>query len=220
MRPPCRPLKWEIGSPPDGALSIVAARPVSAVEGHMDSAANNITAHHLVDPSDRGMTKQTLEIVMNAIAIDLTSSAVSRNPSTGVLIKTYPFLKPQEIESTLAANSKAFKVWRDTPMAGRVACYRRLAAMLRSRSDASPCSRPVRWERPSSPRTPRSRSAPWLSSGLLNTGRRSSPSSRRGGGNRPHPRLLPAHWVGARCHALELPALAGDARCRSDHAVR
>ena len=82
------------------------------------------------------MTKQTLEIVMNAIAIDLTSSAVSRNPSTGVLIKTYPFLKPQEIESTLAANSKAFKVWRDTPMAGRVACYRRLAATLRSRSDA------------------------------------------------------------------------------------
>ena len=73
---------------------------------------------------------------MDTIAIDLTSSAVSRNPSTGVLIKTYPFLKPQEIESTLAANSKAFKVWRDTPMAGRVACYRRLAAMLRSRSDA------------------------------------------------------------------------------------
>ena len=73
---------------------------------------------------------------MNTMAMDPISGAVSRNPSTGALIKSYPFLKPQEIESTLTANAKAFKVWRDTPMAERVACYRRLAATLRSRSDA------------------------------------------------------------------------------------
>jgi succinate-semialdehyde dehydrogenase len=73
---------------------------------------------------------------MNTAAIDISSGAVSRNPTTGELIKTYRFLKPQEIESTLAANTTAFKVWRDTPMAERVACYRRLAATLRSRSDA------------------------------------------------------------------------------------
>jgi succinate-semialdehyde dehydrogenase len=77
-----------------------------------------------------------LEIVMNAAAIHTSSGAVSRNPATGELIKTYPFQTPQEIESTLGANSKAFKVWRDMPMARRVACYRRLAATLRSRSDA------------------------------------------------------------------------------------
>jgi succinate-semialdehyde dehydrogenase len=73
---------------------------------------------------------------MNIVAIDGTSSAVSRNPSAGVLIKTYPFQKPQEVESTLAANAEAFKVWRNTPIAERAACYRRLAATLRSRSEA------------------------------------------------------------------------------------
>jgi succinate-semialdehyde dehydrogenase len=70
---------------------------------------------------------------MNAAAIDAQSGAVSRNPSTGELIKTYPFQTPQEIEQTLTANAKAFKVWRDTPMTERAACYRRLATTLRSR---------------------------------------------------------------------------------------
>src|SRR6516225_4463470 len=73
---------------------------------------------------------------MNTAAIDISSGAVSRNPATGELIRTYPFHTPQEIESTLTANAEAFKVWRDTPMAERVACYRRLAATLRNRSDA------------------------------------------------------------------------------------
>jgi succinate-semialdehyde dehydrogenase len=72
---------------------------------------------------------------MNTVSIDVTSSAVSRNPSTGVLIKTYPFQTPQEVESTLAASAKAFKIWRDTPIAARAACYRRLASTLRSRSE-------------------------------------------------------------------------------------
>jgi succinate-semialdehyde dehydrogenase len=52
-----------------------------------------------------------------------------------MLIKTYPYQTRQEIERTLAANAEAFKVWRNTPMTERVACYRRLAATLRSRSE-------------------------------------------------------------------------------------
>jgi succinate-semialdehyde dehydrogenase len=77
----------------------------------------------------------TLEILMNTVALDITSGAVSRNPTTGKLIKTYPYQTRQEIERTLAANAEAFKVWRDTSMTERVACYRRLAATLRSRSE-------------------------------------------------------------------------------------
>ena len=72
---------------------------------------------------------------MNTAIIDVVSSAVSRNPSTGVLIKPYPFQTPQEIESTLATNADAFMVWRDTSMTERVACYRRLATTLRTRSE-------------------------------------------------------------------------------------
>jgi succinate-semialdehyde dehydrogenase len=72
---------------------------------------------------------------MNTVALDITSGAVSRNPANGKLIKTHPYQTPQETGRTLAANAEAFKVWRETPMAERVACYRRLAATLRSRSE-------------------------------------------------------------------------------------
>lgn len=73
---------------------------------------------------------------MNAAAIDTQLGAVSRNPSTGELINTYPYQTPQEIEQTLTANAGAFKVWRDTPMTERVACYHRLAMTLRRRFKA------------------------------------------------------------------------------------
>ncbi|WP_144147335.1 NAD-dependent succinate-semialdehyde dehydrogenase [Paraburkholderia sp. BCC1884] len=62
--------------------------------------------------------------------------SVSRNPSTGELIKSYPFQTPDEVENTLASNAQAARVWRATPMAERVNCYRRLAATLRDRSEA------------------------------------------------------------------------------------
>jgi succinate-semialdehyde dehydrogenase len=77
-----------------------------------------------------------LEPLMNCTAIEIRSGAVSRNPSTGELIKTYPYQTPQELGQTLAANAEAFKVWRRTSMAERVGCYRRLATTLRSRSEA------------------------------------------------------------------------------------
>jgi succinate-semialdehyde dehydrogenase len=72
---------------------------------------------------------------MNTAAIDVQSGAVSRNPSTGKLIKIYPYQTSQEIEQTLTANVEAFRLWRDTPMMQRVACYRHLATTLRSRSE-------------------------------------------------------------------------------------
>jgi succinate-semialdehyde dehydrogenase len=80
------------------------------------------------------MAEQVLENAMSTAAIDVTSRAVSRNPANGQLIKTYPHQTPEEIEHTLAASAEAFKVWRETPMMERVACYGRLAATLRSRS--------------------------------------------------------------------------------------
>ncbi len=67
---------------------------------------------------------------------DPASSAISRNPATGALIATYPFQTANEIEHVLVANRAAFERWRATAMADRAACYGRLAATLRDRSES------------------------------------------------------------------------------------
>ena len=64
---------------------------------------------------------------------DALAEAISRNPATGDLIKTYPFQTGGEIEGILAAGAAAYAIWRAVPMAERVACYHRLAKTLRSR---------------------------------------------------------------------------------------
>jgi succinate-semialdehyde dehydrogenase len=63
------------------------------------------------------------------------TGAVSRNPATDELIATYPYQTPDEVEATLSENKIAFGIWRATPMAERVAAYRRLASTLRDRSE-------------------------------------------------------------------------------------
>ena len=68
---------------------------------------------------------------------DSAAGAVSRNPASGKLIKDWPFQTAEEIELTLSLGSAAFKEWRATPMGRRVDCYRRLAATLRDRSEAT-----------------------------------------------------------------------------------
>ncbi|ALM86023.1 NAD-dependent succinate-semialdehyde dehydrogenase [Bordetella sp. N] len=59
------------------------------------------------------------------------SNAVSRNPATGELIATYAFQNPAEVERLLEDNASAYRLWRATPMAERVATYRRLADAMR-----------------------------------------------------------------------------------------
>jgi succinate-semialdehyde dehydrogenase len=72
---------------------------------------------------------------MNSKVSELALAAVSRNPSNGELIKTYPHQSPDEVESTLASNAIAARQWRATSMDERVKCYRRLAGTLRDRSE-------------------------------------------------------------------------------------
>ena len=66
---------------------------------------------------------------------DSAPGAISRNPATGELIETYPFLAAEEIEGMLAAGRTAFEAWRAMPLGDRVGCYRRLAATLRERAE-------------------------------------------------------------------------------------
>lgn len=65
----------------------------------------------------------------------LTIGATSRNPATGEFIAHYPFQTADEVERMLDGNAEAYRLWRATPMAVRVATYRRLAAVLRERAD-------------------------------------------------------------------------------------
>lgn len=63
------------------------------------------------------------------------AGATSRNPANGSLIKTFAFQTSEDVERTLAENAAAFATWRATPIADRLHCYRRLAKMLRDRSE-------------------------------------------------------------------------------------
>lgn len=63
------------------------------------------------------------------------TAAISRNPATGELIETYPFQTPEEIERTLASSAAAYATWRGVGLDERLACYGRLAATLRDRSE-------------------------------------------------------------------------------------
>jgi succinate-semialdehyde dehydrogenase len=64
------------------------------------------------------------------------SVATSRNPANGEFIANYAFQTPSEVECLLDAGASAFRLWRATPMVERVAAYRRLAGILRDRSEA------------------------------------------------------------------------------------
>ncbi|PHX40882.1 succinate dehydrogenase [Pseudomonas sp. NZIPFR-PS5] len=68
--------------------------------------------------------------------ISTANFATSRNPATGELIATYPFQTQSDVEHLLDVNAAAFRLWRATPMAERVSAYRRLAAILRERSES------------------------------------------------------------------------------------
>jgi succinate-semialdehyde dehydrogenase len=72
---------------------------------------------------------------MSQLNINSAVNAVSRNPATGELIATYAFQTPAEVERLLEDNATAFSMWRATPMAERVATYRRLAQALRKNSE-------------------------------------------------------------------------------------
>jgi len=62
--------------------------------------------------------------------------AISRNPVTDELIAAYAFQTADEVESLLAENNAAFRLWRATPMSERVEAYRRLSHILRERSES------------------------------------------------------------------------------------
>ena len=64
------------------------------------------------------------------------SGATSRNPSTGALIRTYPFQTGEEIEQVFSQSAAAYATWRAVPISERLGCYHRLAAHLRSRAEA------------------------------------------------------------------------------------
>lgn len=74
---------------------------------------------------------------MNQIAA--IPAAISRSPATGQELARYPFEDAAQLESTLARSDAAFRQWRETPVAERVAVLRRMAEVLRA--DVEPMAR-------------------------------------------------------------------------------
>jgi succinate-semialdehyde dehydrogenase/glutarate-semialdehyde dehydrogenase len=54
----------------------------------------------------------------------------SVNPATGVRLRLFEALSEAQIEQRLALATRAFPLWRETPMAERAACLRRAADLL------------------------------------------------------------------------------------------
>ncbi|MEL7939887.1 NAD-dependent succinate-semialdehyde dehydrogenase [Pseudomonas delhiensis] len=67
---------------------------------------------------------------MNQIAA--IPAAISRSPATGQELARYPFEDAAQQETALARTDAAFRQWRDTPVAERVAVLRRMAEVLRA----------------------------------------------------------------------------------------
>jgi succinate-semialdehyde dehydrogenase len=77
-----------------------------------------------------------IEANMSNLNTPFTIGATSRNPATGELIARYAFQTADEVERMLEDNAAAYRLWRATPMAVRVATYRRLSSTLRDRSES------------------------------------------------------------------------------------
>lgn len=67
---------------------------------------------------------------MNQIAA--IPAAISRSPATGQELARYPFDDAAQLETSLARTDAAFRQWRETSIAERVAVLRKMAEVLRA----------------------------------------------------------------------------------------
>lgn len=65
----------------------------------------------------------------------MTDHVISRNPTSGEIIATYPLQSAAELETALQQSASAFAQWRKTEMAQRVKVLRQLGEQLRQRQD-------------------------------------------------------------------------------------
>ncbi|MCQ8229636.1 aldehyde dehydrogenase family protein [Pantoea trifolii] len=65
----------------------------------------------------------------------MTDNVISRNPTTGEIIATYPLQSAAELEAALQQSADAFAEWRYTAMPQRVKVLRQLAEQIRQRQD-------------------------------------------------------------------------------------
>jgi succinate-semialdehyde dehydrogenase len=63
----------------------------------------------------------------------MTDFAVSRNPTTGDILASYPMQNTAELKQALSTSAAAFKKWRKSSMASRVTVLRQLGHQLRER---------------------------------------------------------------------------------------
>jgi len=65
----------------------------------------------------------------------MSDNVLSRNPTTGDIIATYPLLTEHQLEAALQQSADAYTLWRDTPLQKRVNVLRQLGEQLRQRQD-------------------------------------------------------------------------------------
>lgn len=65
----------------------------------------------------------------------MSDHVISRNPTSGEIIATYPLQSAAELETALQQSASAFAQWRNTEMAQRVKVLRQLGEQLRQRQE-------------------------------------------------------------------------------------
>ena len=151
---------------------------------------------------------------------DNTTAAVSRNPATGEVFARYPFQGPAEVEANLAAAEAAYRTWRETPVADRARVLAKLADIIETEADALRGDHHARDGQDGEGGEGRGRQMCQDDRLLRQARRRDDRRRARGGRGRRGLRLLPADGHDPWHHAVELPAVAGAARRRADHARR
>ena len=69
------------------------------------------------------------------MAVSATTRIVSVNPATEEVLASFDAFTPDEIDGALAEVDDAFRVWRERPLDERAVPMRRLASLLRDRSE-------------------------------------------------------------------------------------
>lgn len=65
----------------------------------------------------------------------MTENVISRNPTNGETLATYPLQTPAELENALQQSAQAFNKWRNKTLDQRVLVLRQLAEQIRQRQD-------------------------------------------------------------------------------------
>jgi len=145
----------------------------------------------------------------------MTDNVISRNPTTGDILASYPLQSAAELEAALQQSADAYAEWRYTSMPQRVRVLHQLAEQIRQRQDELATMATLEMGKPIA----QARAEVLKCANLCDwyAERSDDPCRQTNIGGKPASvAVISPDWCDSCCNAMELPLLAGSAR-RSQH---